>query len=239
MKKTTKKLTFQVPNSLICNDMLSYSTRRLGAVLYSRRNAQGSCCKSLQQLSELSGCAIATVQKGLQALQETGYITIHRRYRYSETHERRIYDRFTYECSLDRLNQGGYTLMPRDIFAHGETVSHATFVVLMYIHQQAGNTNRAFPSINRMSHALGMAHSSVCRAIRVVKGLACFLVHYCIKQNGAFACNSYHLVSTAVSFVEAVVDGAVAVGMAVISASKGCSSRSYCSKVGGGRQESA
>lgn len=237
--KKTRKPTFKMPNSLICNDALSYSARRLGAVLYARRNALGCSRKSLEQLSELSGCAVATVRKGLVELEEAGYVSIQRCYKYSGALGRLVYARPIYQ--LDLSFKGGYTQMPRDIFAYGGSVGNATFVVLMYLHQQAGNGTRAYPSINRVCRALGMGCSSVCRALQAIKELSCWLVRRCVKKNRAFACNSYHVVNVCekvigatVSFVGAMLRlAAVRLGVN----SQGGSPCSYYSPGGGNFQD--
>ena len=188
---TKRRLTFKVPNRLITDDRLSYSARKLGAVLYSRRNAFGNCSKTLATLSRLSGLSVSTVSKALVELQDTKYITVQRNYRYHTTMEKLLFDKSTYSCTLSF--DGGYTLMPRDIFKH-TGISNSSFTILMYLYQQTGNKNRAYPSISRMVKALGMAHSTVCCGLQMIRELACILVHRCVKRNHAYASNTYYIV---------------------------------------------
>ncbi|MEM5769369.1 MAG: hypothetical protein AAGU32_13910 [Bacillota bacterium] len=48
-----RKPSFKVPNRLIQDGALSFSARRVGAVLYSRRSRLGACKRSLAYLARL------------------------------------------------------------------------------------------------------------------------------------------------------------------------------------------
>jgi len=73
--------TFKLPNQLTTDASLSFSARRLGAVLYSRRNAFGFCQKSLATLASLSKLSVTTARKVISELSDAGYIDT---YRYNE-----------------------------------------------------------------------------------------------------------------------------------------------------------
>lgn len=181
------KLTFKVPNRLILDGSLSFSARRMGAVIYGHRNALGACRKSLARLSALASCSIATARKALEELERGKYITRYRNFRYDEKLNRMVYDKYTYHCDI-RFD-GGYTLIPRTLFGH--ELKNSTFALCLYLYLRAGNGTRAFPSLNRTSRELWMAVSTVCRALKALSLAGVILAQLCIKANRAHANNSY------------------------------------------------
>lgn len=188
-----KCLTFKLPNALIQDDRLTLSARVLAAALFSHRSGAGFCKKSIAELSAISGLSAATVRRAAEELQTAGYISAARTYRWSKKHRRVIYGKKCYCCSL--RFPGGYTLVPREILPQIRELSASAFCVLLYLCRAAGNTRRAYPSISRISTAVGIARSTVCRALRQLKEISQLLVQLCRKANGAFAASSYHLVS--------------------------------------------
>lgn len=187
--------TFRVPNNLIKDVRLSFSARKVGAVLFSRRNAKGSCRKSLHDLQVLTGLSQATIRKATEELVDANYITVEHNYKYNEVANRYVYDRNVYTCTLD-FSQG-YTLLPRTIFATTRHISSSCFTILMFLYHQAGQRKRAWPSISMICSTLGMANSTVCLALRSLKALSCLVVHSCIKVNNSFANNTYHITQPA------------------------------------------
>ena len=187
-----KCLTFKLPNALINDDRLTLSARVLAVVFYSHRNALGFSKKSIAELSALSGLSSATVRRATEELYAAGYIFSARTYRWSKKKQRLIYGKKCYRCTLKFA--GGYTLVPRDILPQIPELSASALCILLYICQAAGNTRRAYPSISRISAAVGVARSTVCRALHQLKGISSLLVQLCRKINGAFAATSYHLV---------------------------------------------
>jgi len=181
------KPSFKVPNQLILDGSLSFSARRMGVALYGHHNPFGACRKSLKQLAALASCTITTARKALDELESSGYITRCRHYRYDEKLNRLVYDQYTYHCDLKF--DGGYTLIPRDLFGHA--LKNSTFVLCLYLYLRAGNGTRAFPSLNRISKELWMAISTACRALKALTGTGIILAQLCIKANKAHSNNSY------------------------------------------------
>lgn len=191
-----KRSTFKLPNRLICDVCLSPSARKVGAVLYAYRNALGFCTKSLDTLAALSDCCTATVRKAIEELTAAGYISVARTYRYLPRKGRLVYGRMAYQVNLSFT--GGYTMIPRSFLTwreNGEELTSAAFVVCLYLFLSAGNSRRAFPSISRIGRMVGIARSTVCRALLTIKSMTGFLVRLCRKRSGAFAANSYNLVT--------------------------------------------
>lgn len=181
------KPSFQVPNRLILAATLSASARRMGAVLYSRRNRLGACRKSQSTLAALAGCSVTTARKALGELERAGYITKTRHYKYDETKGRLVYDQYTYHCDLGF--HGGFTLVPRDLFGH--TLISSAFVLCLYLYLRAGNRNRAFPSLNTICKDLWMGKATVCRALKALGAAGRIYAQHCLKTNRAFSKNSY------------------------------------------------
>lgn len=187
----TKELTFKVPNALICDAALSLSARKVGAVLYGHRNALGFCKKSIRDIAAIAGLSPATVGKAVDELQRAGYVMSARTYRWSRKRQRMVYGKKVYRCDLHFA--GGYTHIPRTLLQeHGLT--SAAFCVMLYIYQAAGNRRRAWPSITKISRAVCVSRSTVCRALLQIRKLPSLQVQLCRKTNGAFSASSYHLV---------------------------------------------
>lgn len=201
MKK--KQLTFKMPNTLIDDGRLDYSARKVGAVLYSRRNAFGGCCKSLKILGMLSNLCVTTVHKAVQELSDAGYITITPRHRFDKKRKKWLKSANLYTCNL--TFEGGYTLMPRSVFNHID-MTDSSFTVLMHIYQQAGNASRAYPSISKICKGLAMAMSTVCLGIVAIRKLSCILVQHCILENRKFTCNNYLLVTEIKKSVQSSIE---------------------------------
>lgn len=182
-----KKNTFKLPNQLIMDQRLSFSSRHIGAIFYSRRNALGVCRKSLVQLSALSGYSKVTVLKAVKELEAFGYLKI----TYSHTFRKEIgcvcNDRNTYHLNLKFSK--GYTLVPRT--ALEQPIKDSAMVMYLYLFVAAGNRNRAWPSIRKISKAIGAAASTVCRALQKLKCLQGFFVEHCRAKSGSFCANSY------------------------------------------------
>lgn len=179
--------SFKVPNRLILDGALSYSARRMGAVLYSRRNPLGACRKRLSRLAELAGCSVTTARKALEELEARGHITRCRNYKYSEKLTRPVYDKYTYHCDL-RFT-GGFTLVPRELFSH--ELKSSAFVLCLYLYLEAGNGTKAFPSLNDMSRKLCMGRSTVCRELKTLAGAGIIYIRGCMKVNHAHGHNNY------------------------------------------------
>lgn len=193
--------SFKLPNPLICDDTLSYSARRVGAVLYGHRNHFGLCHKCLALLAKYAHCAVATVRKALEELCRAGYITCYHNHKYSVELGRVVYDRNTYVCNLSF--RGGFTMVPRHILDW--ELTPGAFSVCLFLCYQAGNGTRAFPSLRKIGGMLGMSHATVCRAVAALKGLRGIVVLACVKVNRVFSSNSYCFVVNAASGMQRVL----------------------------------
>lgn len=190
-----KRNTFKMPNKLITDKTLTYSARRLGAVLYSRRNALGFVTKSLTVLAKLSNSSVATVRSALNELEAAEYIQIRKNFTYSDKHGRLVYGKTTYAVNL-RFT-GSFTMMTRDIFK--SDLTHSAFCVYMYIALCAGNKKRAFPSATTIATGLAMSEASVHRAVSVLSHIKHIAVNHCIKRNQAYSNNIYYLVTEVIT----------------------------------------
>ena len=181
--------SFKVPNRLILDGTLTFSARRMGTVLYSRRNVFGSCRRSLAALAKLAACSVSTARKALDELVAGGYITRCKHFKYSEKQSRLVYDQYTYHCDL--RFQGGFTLIPRDLVGH--PLKSSAFVLCIYLYLQAGNTTRAFPRLKEICENLNMSKATVCRALKSLGAAGRVYVQHCIGLNRAYRANSYHI----------------------------------------------
>lgn len=193
--------SYKLPNPLICDDTLSYSARRVGAVLYGHRNRFGLCHKCLALLAKYAHCTVKTLRKALEELERAGYITHYHNHKYSVELGRVVYDRNTYVCNLSF--RGGFTMVPRHILDWDLTPG--AFSVCLFLCYQAGNGTRAFPSLRKIGKFLGMSHATVCRAVAALKGLRGMLVLACVKVNRVFSSNSYRFVIDVVSKAQRVL----------------------------------
>lgn len=187
-----KRNTFKLPNQLVLNVNLDFTTRKVGAVLYGRRNAFGFCTKSLESLATLSHCSVSTVRKAVKQLSDAGYVHFSRSYRYLPRKGRMVYGPMAYQVDLSF--DGGYTLIPRDIFeeAINSELTASSVVIMLSMLVAAGNQRRAWPSISRIERMVGAVRSTVCRALRQIKSMLGILVLLCRKRNGSYAASSYH-----------------------------------------------
>lgn len=194
MSKTRRyHSTFRIPNQLILDQNLSFSARRLGAVLYSRRNPLGCCRKSLAKLTELSGLSVTTTRKALSELSSAGYIAHIHTYRYNSCLGRMVYAVGVYQCLLPMTKD--FTSVPWKIFDAPMTGS--AFVAALYLYYQAGNSSRCFPSLAAICQGVGASMATVCRARRILDTVRLFCILQCKKLNRAFSSNSYHILQTA------------------------------------------
>lgn len=191
--------TFRIPNQLILDQSLSFSARRLGAVLYSRRNPLGCCRKSLAKLAELSSLSVTTTRKALEELSAAGYIAHIHTYRYNEQLGRMVYAIGVYQCLLPTAK--AFTMIPWRIFDTPMTSS--AFVAALYLYFQAGNSPRCFPSLAAICRGIGASMATVCRARRILDTVRLFCILQCRKLNRAFSSNSYHILQKAVVVCDA------------------------------------
>ena len=188
MKKFGK---FKMPNAAITDNSFSYSAKRVAAVLFCHCNRLGTYRKSLDGLADLCKLSVPTVRKAVAELEAAGFISRRKCYVHDDVQNRPIYAQTEYCCNLSY--RGGYTLIPRSLLS--KELTPAAFTVSLFLFCQMGNRGRAFPSIGRISAALVMARSTVCRALAAVKAAYLFLVQLCRKRDKSFGNNSYFVLN--------------------------------------------
>ena len=179
-----------VPNNLITDTSLSYTTKRVAFVLLLLAGRKGRYVTvSFAVLSRLCKCSSTTTQKAVKELCAQGYLLKSNRYHFGEKQNRFVYASNRY---LWLRREGGYTLVSRDILAYDLTP--AAFVTLLYLYRCAGRKGRAFPSLRRIAGlGLDMAKSTVCLALKVLRLLQAVVRHKCVTRNRCYASSSYYL----------------------------------------------
>ena len=181
-----------VPNSLITDTALSYTTKRVAFVLLLLAGRKGRYVTvSFAALARLCKCSTTTAQKAVKELCSQGYLLKSNRYHFGEKLNHLVYASNRY---LWLRREGGYTLVSRDILAYDLTP--AAFVTLLYLYRCAGRKGRAFPSLNRIAKAgLNMAKSTVCMALKALRLLQALVRHKCMTRSRCYASSSYYLTS--------------------------------------------
>ena len=188
----------KLPNQLLKDDQINCSVRQVGAALYSCQ-INGKVSKSMKEISILAGVrSVTTVETAIDRLVDTGYIieTIPNHY-YSKKHGRYVNSSNSY--ILDMSFPYGFTLIPRSLFSkcYGE---YSSFVVAAGIRCIMGNKTRAWPSLKEISEVLGIAISTICRAIKYLVTTKVLYCQHCIKQNRAFSKNSYYFLQASACY---------------------------------------
>ena len=179
-----------VPNNLITDTALSYTTRRVAFVLLLLAGRKGRYVTvSFAALARLCRCSTTTAQKAVKELCAQGYLLKSNRYHFGEKQSRFVYSSNRY---LWVRREGGYTLVRRDILAYDLTP--AAFVTLLYLYRCAGRKGRAFPSLRRIAEVgLSMSKSTVCMALKALRLLQAIVRHKCVTRRRCHASSSYYL----------------------------------------------
>lgn len=179
-----------VPNNLITDTALSYTTKRVAFVLLLLAGRKGRYVTvSFAALARLCKCSTTTAQKAVKELCAQGYLLKSNRYHYGEKQNHLIYASNRY---LWLRREGGYTLVSRDILAYDLTP--AAFVTLLYLYRCAGRKGRAFPSLRRIAEiGLDMAKSTVCLALRALRLLQAIVRYQCVTRRRCHSSSSYYL----------------------------------------------
>lgn len=181
---------FQMGNRSIEDRRLYYSTRHVYAVMLAYRSKAGTVCKSLERLAALAHCSVSTVRQAVDQLMEHGYLRRIRRTRYSRFLGRMVNDTYRYQIDLDKLTEGGYTLIPRSLLER--KVTHGTFVTGLQIYRLAGRKGRAYGSLRHVARCLDMAKATVCRAMAALRLTNQMVRLYCRKADRALAANTLY-----------------------------------------------
>lgn len=181
-----KEKKFRLPNAIITME-LDYSAKRVAAVLYRHKTSRNTYRKSVTALAHMSKLSVPTVRKAVEQLEKAGVICCKPSLVYNYDLKRMVYGQTEYLCLLS--TEQDYTLIPRRLLS--QDFKSATFTVALYIFQQMGNEERAYPSIAMISKKLSMGRATVCRALTVLKRSCIIVVQACLKRNNAFTSHSY------------------------------------------------
>lgn len=176
-------------NRFILDRQLYPSTKRVFTAMLKYSSRHGTVRKTVEELAALSGCSPSTVQQAIEQLQEYGYIRRIRCYRYSVFYTRPVFDSNTYYIRKKKLGDS-YTLIPVELLT--ADISHAMFVVALYIYKTAGRVGRSWASLRAIARWADLSKATVCRALKVLKQLQLLASLLCIKANKAHSCNSYY-----------------------------------------------
>ena len=179
-----------VPNSMITDANLSYTTKRVAFVLLLLAGRKGRYVTvSFAALARLCRCSATTTQKAVKELCAQGYLLKSNRYHFGEKQSRFVYSSNRY---LWVRREGGYTLVSREILAYDLTP--AAFLTLLYLYRCAGRKGQAFPSLRRIAEVgLSMSKSTVCMALKALRLLQAVVRHKCVTRNHCHASSSYYL----------------------------------------------
>ena len=193
-----------VPNNLITDASLSYTTKRVAFVLLLLAGRKGRYVTvSFAALARLCKCSTTTAQKAVKELCVQGYLCKSNRYHFGEKQNHLIYASNRY---LWLRREGGYTLVSRDILAYDLTP--AAFVTLLYLYRCAGRKGRAFPSLRRIAGlGLDMAKSTVCLALKALRLLQALVRHKCMTNRRCYASSSYYLTNFVFSRKQLLPEG--------------------------------
>ena len=172
-----------VPNSMITDANLSYTTKRVAFVLLLLAGRKGRYATvSFAVLSQFCRCSTTTAQKAVKELCTQGYLLKSNRYHFDQKQNRFVYAANRY---LWLRREGGYTLVSRDILAYDLT---------LYLYRCAGRKGRAFPSLRRIAEVgLSMSKSTVCMALKALRLLQAIVRHKCVTRRRCHASSSYYL----------------------------------------------
>ncbi len=180
---------FKLPNSVILDENLYYSSKRVLAAMLAYSSRHGMLRKTTAELAALSQCSPDTVRHALEELERRGYLRKIRTYRFSPSMRRKIYAANAYKLRK-KLLEGAYTLIPRRLLRANTT--HAQFVVALHLYMSAGRKGRAFPSLRLIAKRLSMGKATVCRAVQALWRSQTVLRNRCRKGNRAYSCSTYY-----------------------------------------------
>ena len=184
-----------IPNSLICDRQLTPADRKVALALLSFRWESKQLKKSLRFIAERANVCVNTVRAAISKLEAAGFLTRKKNYRYDREQRCVVYDAASY--TLRAGDQGNYTLLPyttvRTMLAADMTPS-AFLTFLLLAMKQGQNHDHAWPSLHGSAREVGLAKSTICRAISVLADKLFLLRLRGKKAIGGFFCNSYYVI---------------------------------------------
>lgn len=152
---------------------------------------------SMRKLAKLCRYNKDTILTHIQKLEQRGYLSVVKKYRYSLTLGRVIVAENEYKLNMD-CGEDSYTLIPRSILR--KKVSPSCFSVMLFLYLCAGRDGRAYPSVQYIAGTrkdgiggCGVSERSVCRALKDLERIRFFIRVRCKTRNGDYSCNSYLL----------------------------------------------
>lgn len=192
-----------VPNSLIQDTTIHYTTKKVGTVLLFLSGRKNRAVKvTVADLARLAHCSTATVQQAISELIQGGYLIKRRSYRYSAEQQRLVYGANSY---VWMKRQGGYTLLKKEILDYDLTP--AAFTDLLFLYLCGSREGRAFPSLRHIAGqllqagkaGLDMAKSTVCLAVKALHKVHSIIRLRCRTAANSYAANSYLLTDLVIS----------------------------------------
>ncbi|HIT33127.1 MAG TPA: hypothetical protein IAC31_00680 [Candidatus Faecousia intestinigallinarum] len=178
----------KLENRAILDPSLRPSTLRVYAALRSCAR-EGRVRSTYLALSRTSRCAVGTVRRAVQLLEQQGYLATEKQYWRPDGAEEVWRDTNVYLLKPQDFSQG-YTLVPCKLLAL--PITHAAFSVGVYLLKLAGCGQRAWPSLRRgFQRQLGLSRTTVCTALRQLTAYRAFLRLPCRKKNRACTMSSY------------------------------------------------
>lgn len=183
-----KQQFFKMPNSLILDQSLTYSAKKICSKLYSLKNYRYKV--TINNICKKSKASQPTVYKVLKQLESQGYLHRVKNCIWNENLSRVVWDRNSYVCNVS--TQSNFTMIPMDIFNYNLTFG--AFTLYCYLKMVCGQKSHTFPSYSKIYKDIGMSKSAVQQAIHQLKDENLIHSENCVKQNGTFANNSYFFV---------------------------------------------
>ena len=179
-----------IRNSMIQSKGYSAAKRlevALLAVAPQRKSKNGEAVRYTQktyaELKRISGIrSDATLHRAISALTDTGLVRILKCYRVSEAEGKSFKDANLYVIDEARIEEdkkeNGYTLVPRELLSM--KLTNAQFSVALAVYMYAGSSGCAWCSISLITKLLGIARSTVCAALKVLRKKNMFV--RCLKR---------------------------------------------------------
>lgn len=200
-----------IRNSMIQSKGYSAAKRlevALLAVAPQRKGKNGEAVRYTQktyaELKKISGIrSDATLHRAISALEDTGVIRILKCYHVSEKDGKSFRDANLYVIDEARIEEdkekNNYTLVPRELLSM--KLTNAQFSVALAVYMYAGSSGCAWCSISLITKLLGIARSTVCAALRVLRQKNMFvryLKRYIGKLRGkiGYRVNNYYLTNS-------------------------------------------
>lgn len=185
----SKNSYIAVPNTVITDPGLYPSAKRVYVAMLACSSRKGTVRKTVAELAARSHCSPSAVQGAIAALMEQGMVQRWRRYRRSAYLQWKVYAGNEYTIAKRDLS-AGYTLIPRSLLPR--KLTHAAFLVALYLYMAAGRKGRAYPSLRHIAEVLYLSKSTVCLAVSALQLRQELYRYRCRKENHAYACNSYY-----------------------------------------------